>query len=155
MAKQNGSHNVIARNRRARYDYQIERRFEAGLALQGWEVKSIRAGRIQISESYVSVQNGEAFLIGSVIKPLNTASSHVVPVENRPRKLLLHANEITQIFQAVKQRGKTSVPTQLYWKGAYVKCEVVIGTGKREFDKRRTIRDRELEREKQRAVPRY
>lgn len=155
VAKKKEAENVIARNRRARFDYHIERRFEAGLVLQGWEVKSIRAGKVQISEAYVTVQNGEAFLRGSVVKPLHTASSHVVPVDNRPRKLLLHANEITQLFQAVQQKGKTSVPTRLYWSGPFVKCEIAIGTGKKEYDKRRTIKERDLEREKQRNLSRY
>ena len=155
MATPTDPKKIIARNRRARYDYQIEKKFEAGLVLDGWEVKSIRSGHIQISESYVSLRNGEAYLVGSVIQPLNTASTHVVVVENRQRKLLLHVKEISQIFQAVQQRGKTCVPTQIYWRGPYVKCEIAIGTGKHEYDKRRAIRDRELLREKQRSLRRY
>ena len=155
MAKKKEPSNVIARNRRARFNYHIEQTFQAGLVLQGWEVKSIRAGKAQISEAYVTVLKREAFLRGSVITPLNTVSSHVVPQENRPRKLLLRAREITQISQAIQQRGKTSVPTKMYWSGPFVKCEIAIGTGKKDYDKRRTIKERDLEREKQRNLSRY
>ncbi len=150
MSKKTEKRPAIARNRRVRFDYTIESTFEAGLVLEGWEVKSLREGRANIGEAYVTMREGEAFLIGSRIDPLLSASSHVTADPKRDRKLLLHARELSQIYAAIQTRGRTCVAISLYWKGRRAKCEIGLATGRRQFDKRRAIRERELAREKQR-----
>jgi SsrA-binding protein len=150
--KTGASSGTIAQNKRARHDYFLEDKFEAGLALQGWEVKAIRDGRAQIGESYVSLHKGEAFLEGANITPLTSASTHVVPEPQRRRKLLLHARELAQIFVAIQQKGYTCVPTAMYWKGNKVKLEVALGKGKQQHDKRTTKRDQDWQRDKQRLM---
>ena len=115
---------TIAQNRRARHDYFIEQKFEAGVMLMGWEVKSIRDGKVQLAESYVQLHKGEAFLAGCNITPLLSASTHVVAEPQRVRKLLLHAKELAQLFAASQQKGYTIVPLAMYWKGNKVKCEI-------------------------------
>ncbi|MDP6375320.1 MAG: SsrA-binding protein SmpB [Pseudomonadales bacterium] len=154
MAKSNNkaAPTTIALNKRARYDYKLEQRFEAGVALQGWEVKSLRAGKAQLVDSYVLIRNGEAWLLGAHITPLTSASTHVVADPQRTRKLLLHAREITQIFTATQAKGYTCVATALYWKGNKVKCEIALGKGKQQHDKRATQRERDWSREKQRMM---
>ena len=142
----------IAVNRRAKFDYDLEQRFEAGLALEGWEVKSIRANRAQLADSYVLVRKGEAWLLGARIAPLSSASTHVAADPQRTRKLLLHGNEIARIFGAVEARGQACVATALYWKGNKVKCEVALGKGKKTHDKRATIRERDWKREQGRLA---
>lgn len=143
---------TIARNKRAQHDYNLEQRFEAGLALQGWEVKSIRAGKVQLVDSYVLLRDGEAWLIGANITPLASASTHVVADPQRTRKLLLHAKEIAQLFSATQQKGYTCVATALYWKGNKVKCEIALGKGKKQHDKRASERERDWQRQKQRLL---
>lgn len=144
--------NTVALNRRAKFDYELGQRFEAGLVLEGWEVKSIRASQAQLSDSYVLVREGEAWLLGARIAPLPSASTHIHADPTRTRKLLLHANEISRIFGAVATRGETCVATALYWKGAKVKCEVALGKGKKAHDKRASIREREWKRDQARLA---
>jgi len=142
----------IAENRRARYEYFIEETYEAGLALQGWEVKSLRAGRAQINEAYVFIKDGEAFLFGAHISPLATASTHVVPDPVRTRKLLLHRAELNRLIGAVERRGYTLVPLELYWKNGKVKLRVGLAKGKKAHDKRATAKERDWQREKSRLL---
>jgi len=143
---------TIALNRRARHDYAIEQKFEAGMVLQGWELKSIRAGKVQLIDSYVFLQGGEAYLSGANIVPLTSASTHVVAEPQRTRKLLLHAKELAQIFAATSQKGATCIATAMYWKGNKVKCEVALAKGKKEHDKRDTEKDRDWQRQKSRIM---
>ncbi len=143
---------TIALNKRARHDYALEERFEAGLALEGWEVKSLRAGKAQLVDSYVLIKDGEAWLLGANISPLASASTHVVPDPQRTRKLLLHAREIAKILAATQQKGYTCVATALYWKGNKVKCEVALAKGKKQHDKRATEKAREWNRQKERLL---
>ncbi len=142
----------IAQNRKARHDYFIEARYEAGLALTGWEVKSLRAGRTQLKEGYVVIEGGEAFLVGAHFSPLTSASTHVRPDPTRPRKLLLHREEINKLIGAVERRGYTLVPLSLYWKKGRAKLEVGLARGKQLHDKRADLRVRESEREMERAL---
>jgi SsrA-binding protein len=146
---------TIALNKRARHDYHLEQRFEAGLALQGWELKAIRAGRAHIGESYAVVRDGELFLFGSQITPLISASTHVVADDRRTRKLLLHRREIDQLVGKVQRDGYTVVPTALYWKGNKVKAELALAKGKQTHDKRDAERDRDWARDKQRLLRRH
>jgi len=143
---------TIAQNRRARHDYALEDRYEAGIVLEGWEVKSIRAGKAQLVDSYVLIRDGEAWLVGANITPLVSASTHVIADPTRTRKLLLHAKEIARLFAATSQKGYTCVATALYWKGNKVKCEVALAKGKQTHDKRATERDRDWKREQRRTL---
>ncbi len=143
---------TIAQNKKARHDYHILDRFEAGLALHGWEVKSLRAGKGQLVDSYVLLKDGEAWLLGAHIEPLNSASTHVVADPTRTRKLLLNQRELGKIFGATSQQGHTCVALSLYWKKHLVKCEIALAKGKKEFDKRATEKDRDWNRQKQRLV---
>jgi len=143
---------TIALNRQATHDYFIEERFEAGLVLEGWEVKSLRAGRAQLKESYVVLKGGEAFLLGSHISALSTASTHVVPDPVRTRKLLLHASELSRLIGHVERKGYTLIPLALYWKKGRAKLEIGLGRGKKMHDKRATEKDRDWQREKQRVM---
>lgn len=143
---------VIARNRRARFDFELERTFEAGIVLEGWEVKSIRSGKASLVDSYVTMHDGEAFLNGTRIEPLASASTHVVAAADRSRKLLLHDYELGQIYSAVQTRGRTCIALSLYWKGSRVKCEIALATGRKKYDKRRVLRERDLKLEQQRDV---
>ncbi len=143
---------TIALNKKARHDYFIEERFEAGLALQGWEVKSLREGRVQLAESYILVKNGEAWLLGSHITPLVTASTHIKPDPTRTRKLLLHRRELDKLIGAVERKGYTLVPLALYWKKGRAKLEVALARGKQRHDKRATEKARDWEREKSRIL---
>lgn len=146
---------TIALNKRARHEYHLEQRFEAGLALQGWELKSIRAGRANIGESYAIVRGGELFLFGAQVTPLISASSHVVADERRTRKLLLHRHEIDQLVGKLEREGYTLVPTALYWKGNKVKAELALARGKQSHDKREASKERDWQREKQRVLRRH
>jgi SsrA-binding protein len=146
---------TIAENRKARYDYFIEDRYEAGLALQGWEVKSLRAGRAQLKEAYVYVRNGEAFLFGAHFSPLTSASTHVQPDPTRTRKLLLHRHQIDQLIGAVERKGYTVVPLNLHWKAGRAKLEIGLAKGKKQHDKRATDKDRDWQRDKQRLLKRH
>ena len=141
---------TIAVNKRAFHDYTLEERFEAGIVLNGWEVKSLRAGKLQIAESYVLLKKGEAFLIGSHISPLLSASTHVRADATRTRKLLFHRKELNKLIGLVERRGYTLIPLSLYWNKGRAKLEVALMKGKKEHDKRATENDRVWEREKQR-----
>ena len=154
MAKKKGKKpdNVIAQNKRARFDYQLNETFEAGLALTGWEVKSLRMGKADLGDSYVLMKDGEAWLLGAHITPLDTASTHFVTDPTRTRKLLLHKKELAKIHAAVSQKGQACVCTQLYWKGHLVKARIALGTGKKAHDKRDTQKDRDWNRQKQRII---
>ncbi len=148
----NNSGKTIALNKRARYEYHIEERLEAGLSLEGWEVKSLRAGNIQFGDSYVLLKDNEAFLFGCLISPLPTVSTHKVPDPTRTRKLLLHRREIDRLKGSVDRKGKTVIPTAMYWSRGKVKVEVGIATGKRQHDKRKVEKDRDWERQKSRIM---
>jgi SsrA-binding protein len=143
---------TIALNRRARHEYHLEDRFEAGLALQGWELKAIRAGRANITEAYAVIRGNEMFLFGAQITPLISASTHVVADDRRTRKLLLHRREIDRLVGRVERDGYTLVPTALYWKRNKVKLELALAKGKQEHDKRDTAKERDWQREKQRTM---
>jgi len=142
----------IVENKKAFHDYFIEERFEAGLALHGWEVKAIRAGRAQIKEAYVIVSNGEIFLIGCHVSPLPAASTHLTPDPTRTRKLLLHAREIDQLIGSVERSGYTLVPLNLHYKGGRIKLEVGLAKGKKQHDKREAKKEQEWQREKGRLL---
>jgi SsrA-binding protein len=142
----------IAQNKKALHDYFIEERFEAGLVLEGWEVKAIRAGRAQLKEGYVVIRNGELFLIGAHITALPEASTHIKPDPTRTRKLLLHAAQIDKLIGKVERAGYTLVPLDLHYKGGRVKCEIGLAKGKKQYDKRETEREREWQRERQRLI---
>ncbi|MEX1165479.1 MAG: SsrA-binding protein SmpB [Hydrogenophaga sp.] len=142
----------IADNKKALYNYAIEERFEAGMVLQGWEVKALREGKVQLTDGYVVIREGELFLIGCQINPLNTASSHVSPDSVRTKKLLLHKDQIRRLIGKIEQKGFTLVPLNLHWKNGKVKCEMALAKGKAEHDKRDTIKDREGKREVERAM---
>jgi SsrA-binding protein len=143
---------TIAENRKARHDYFIEETYEAGLALQGWEVKSLRAGRAQLKEAYVFLKDAEAFLFGAHISALPTASTHIVPDPIRTRKLLLNRSELNGLIGAVDRRGYTLVPLELYWKAGRAKLRIGLAKGKKEHDKRATSKDRDWQREKSRLL---
>ncbi|HFD11658.1 MAG TPA: SsrA-binding protein SmpB [Crenotrichaceae bacterium] len=143
---------TIALNRQVKHDYFIEDRFEAGLSLQGWEVKSLRAGKLQLQESYVLIKNGEAWLFGAHIAPLNTASTHIQPDPTRSRKLLLHKKELDRLIGAVERKGYTLVPIAMYWKRSLAKLEIGLAKGKKLHDKRAADKDRDWQREKQRIL---
>ena len=145
---------LIAENRRARFDYFIEERYEAGLALQGWEVKAMRAGRAQLTEAYVHLRGGEAFLIGAHISPLPSTSSHVIADPARTRKLLLHRSQLSGLVGAVERKGYTLVPLELYWKDGRAKLQVGLAKGKKQHDKRATEKDRDWQRNKARLLRR-
>ena len=142
----------IAQNKKARHDFQINECFEAGLVLTGWEVKSLRAGKAQLTESYVLLKDGEAWLLGAHITPLDTASTHVLADPIRTRKLLLHKKQIGKLFGMTQQKGHTCVPLSLYWKKNNVKCEIALVSGKKQHDKRATEKERDWNREKQRTL---
>jgi len=143
---------TIALNKRARHEYHIDERLEAGLVLEGWEVKSLRAGKAQLTEGYALVKNGEIYLFGAQISPLLSASTHVVPDVRRTRKLLLGRGEIDRLVGQVERKGYTLVPLSLYWKNNRAKLELGLARGKQEHDKRATEKDREWDREKQRVL---
>jgi SsrA-binding protein len=146
------SPSTIARNRKARFDYFIEEHFEAGLALQGWEVKSLRAGKAQLSEAYVTLRNGEGVLLGSHITPLASASTHVQADPSRTRKLLLHRRELDRLTGLIERRGYTLVPLDLYWKAGKAKLSVGLARGKKQHDKRATEKDRDWQLQKSRTM---
>jgi len=145
---------AIAENRRARFDYHIEERFEAGIVLAGWEVKAIRAGQVQLTDGYVVIRDGELWLIGCRINPLGTASTHVQPEPDRTRKLLMHKAEIRRLIGKIEQRGYTLVPLNLHYQGGRVKVDLALAKGKAQHDKRDAIKDREGKREVERALKR-
>ena len=142
----------IVSNKKAYHDYFIEEKYEAGLVLEGWEVKAIRAGRVQLKDTYVIVRDGELWLLGGHISPLLTASTHVRPDMTRTRKLLLKADEIKRLIGKVEQRGFTLVPLELHYKNGKIKCEIALARGKAQHDKRHSEKEREWQREKQRVM---
>ncbi len=142
----------IADNKKAIFNYFIEERFEAGMVLEGWEVKSVREGKVQLTDGYVVIRNGELFVIGCQINPLNTASTQVRPDSVRTKKLLLQKDEIRRLIGKVEQKGYTLVPLNLHWKNGKIKCEIALAKGKADHDKRDTIKDREGKREVERAM---
>jgi SsrA-binding protein len=142
----------IVENRKAFHDYFIEERYEAGVALEGWEVKAIRAARAQLKEAYVVVRNQEIFLIGAHISPLGSASTHVKPDPTRTRKLLLRAEEIRRLIGKVEQAGYTLVPLNLHYSKGRIKLEIGLARGKKQYDKRAAVKEREWNREKQRLL---
>jgi len=144
--------NTIAQNKKARHDYFIEETFEAGLVLEGWEVKSLREGRVQLKEGYVRIENGEVWLLGVHISPLVTASTHVDTRPDRPRKLLLNRNEIAKLTGAVERKGYTVVPLSMFWKHGRAKLDIGLAKGKQAHDKRASIKQRETGREIARAL---
>ncbi len=152
MAKKPVSPNTIGLNKKASHDFFLEKRIEAGIVLQGWEVKSVRAGRIQLVDSYILLKDGEAWLIGTQIPPLMTTSTHFKIEPQRTRKLLLHKTEIIKLINAKEREGYTIVPTKLYWHKNKVKLEIAIAKGKKQHDKRASEKDRDWQREKQRLA---
>lgn len=151
-AKKQANANTIADNRKARFDYFIEDTLEAGLALEGWEVKSLRQGRANLTESYAVLRNGEAWLIGAHISPLPSASTHIRPDPVRSRKLLLHRRELDRLVGAVERKGYTLVPLSLFWQRGRAKLKVGLARGKKQHDKRATEKERDWKRQKQRII---
>lgn len=143
---------TIVVNKKASHDYFLEDKFEAGLALQGWEVKSLREKKVQLVDSHVIVKDGEAWLLGAQVVPLGTASTHFIADPTRTRKLLLKSKELAQIFAGIQQKGYTCVCTRMYWKGHLVKCQVALAKGKHNFDKRQVEKEREWNIAKQRTM---
>lgn len=142
----------IAENRKAQFNYHIEERFEAGVVLEGWEVKAIREGQVQMTDGYVVIKDGELYLIGLRINALRSASTHITPDADRTKKLLVHKEQIRRLIGKTEQKGYTIVPLNLHWKGGRVKADIALAKGKAEHDKRNTIKDRDWEREKGRLM---
>ena len=142
----------IADNKKAAYNYFFEERFEAGMVLEGWEVKSLREGKVQLTDGYVVIRDGELYVVGLQINPLKSASTHINPDSVRSKKLLMHKEQIKRLVGKVEQKGYTLVPLNLHWKDGKVKCDIALAKGKAEHDKRDTIKDREGKREVERAM---
>ena len=142
----------IAENKKAAFNYFFEEKHEAGVVLHGWEVKAVREGKVQLTDGYVVIRNGELFLIGCQIQPLKSASTHVTPEAARTKKLLMHKEEIRRLIGKVEQKGYTLVPLNLHWKNGLIKCEIALAKSKAEHDKRNTIKDREGKREVERVM---
>ncbi len=151
-SKEKAGNSTIAQNKRARHEYHIDEHYEAGIALEGWEVKSLRAGRINLGDAYAVVKKNEIYLFGASIMPLISASTHVVAEDRRTRKLLLHRAEIDKLIGAVERKGYTLVPLSLYWKNNRVKINLGVARGKQEHDKRDVEKERDWNREKQRVM---
>ncbi len=152
MSKKPSSSATIVVNKKARFDYFIEDEYEAGLALLGWEVKSLRAGKVNLSEAHVIIKHGEAYLLGSQIQPLPTAAAHLPPDPTRTRKLLLHRKEINRLLGSIERQGYTLVPLSLFWKKNKVKVKIALAKGKKTHDKRETIKNRDWHRESGRLL---
>lgn len=150
--KNHNDQSIIALNRKATHEFFIEQRFEAGLVLQGWEIKSIRAGRVNIKESYVLIKRGEAWLFGAHISPLPTIPDYLKPDPTRTRKLLLHQGELNKLIGKIEQRGYTAVPLNLHWKKHLVKCEVALAKGKQKHDKREAEKEKDWQRQRQKLL---
>lgn len=150
--KSENDNSRIAENRKARHEYAIEETLEAGLVLQGWEVKSLRAGKGGIADSYVIIKGGEAWLLGSQIQPLLSASTHIHPENMRTRKLLLNKKELKRLIGAVERKGYTIVALNMYWKNSFVKVQIAVAKGKKLHDKRQTEKEKDWQREKQRMM---
>jgi len=153
VARQNKTNSgTIALNRKAKFNYHLHEEFEAGIALLGWEVKALRAGKCQLTDTFILLRNNEAFLLACNISPLQSASSHVIAEPQRSRKLLLHRKEIAKLIGATQQKGYTCIPVALYWKNNRVKVGIALASGKKEHDKRITIKEREWKRDQQRIA---
>ncbi|MCH7893503.1 MAG: SsrA-binding protein SmpB [Proteobacteria bacterium] len=150
--KRGTASNVIVTNRKARHDFFIEENLEAGLSLQGWEAKSLRAGRAQLKESYVVIKDAEAWLLGAHFSPLSSASTHVKTDPTRTRKLLLHRRELDRLIGSVERKGYTLIPLSLYWKKGRAKLDLGLAKGKKQHDKRATDKDRDWKRQKERIL---
>ncbi len=143
---------TIVINKKARFDYFVENEYEAGLVLQGWEIKSLRAGKVNISDAHVIMKHGEAWLLGAQIQPLPTASTHMMPEANRTRKLLLKKRELNAWIGSVERQGYTLIPLRLYWHNNFIKLKVALAKGKKNYDKRETTKDREWQRDRGRVI---
>jgi SsrA-binding protein len=152
MTKKQKSEGTIAENRKARHEFSIDEHFEAGLVLRGWEIKSLRAGRVQLDQSYVLLKGGEAFLFGALITPLLTASTHIVAEPQRTRKLLLKQRELSKLIGSVERKGYTLIPLRMYWKNNYVKLDIALAKGKKLHDKRADEKNKDWARQKQRLL---
>ncbi|MCW8397203.1 SsrA-binding protein SmpB [Legionella sp. PATHC038] len=152
MTNKKQSDSTIVLNRKAGFNYFLEDQYEAGLVLEGWEVKSLRAGKINLSDAHIIIKNGEAFLLGAQIQPLITASTHSIPDPIRTRKLLLNKKELNHLIGSVERQGYTIVPLSLYWKKNNIKIKIALAKGKKEHDKRDSIKDREWERDRSRIM---
>ncbi|MBC5764362.1 SsrA-binding protein SmpB [Ramlibacter albus] len=152
MAQKKETPSRIAENKKASFNYFFEEKYEAGVVLEGWEVKALREGKVQLTDGYVVIKDGEMFMIGLQINPLRTTSTHVRADATRTKKLLLHKEEIKRLVGKVEQKGYTLVPLNLHWKNGRVKCDIALAKGKAEHDKRDTIKDREGKREVERAM---
>ncbi len=152
MTSKKKSDSSIALNRKAGFDYYLEEQYEAGLVLEGWEVKSLRAGKVNLSDAHVIIKYGEAFLLGAQIQPLLTASTHTIPDPTRTRKLLLNRKELNHLIGSVERQGYTIVPLSLYWKKNKIKIKIALAKGKKEHDKRDSIKDREWQRDRSRII---
>lgn len=152
MATTKQADSTIALNRKAGFDYHLEEQYEAGLVLEGWEVKSLRAGKINLSDAHVIIKYGEAFLLGSQIQPLLTASTHMIPDSTRTRKLLLNRKELNRLIGGVERQGYTVIPLAMYWKKNRIKLKIALAKGKKEHDKRESIKDREWQRDRSRIM---
>jgi SsrA-binding protein len=150
--KATSASSTIALNKKARHDFMLEERLEAGLELEGWEVKSLRAGKVQIRDSYILLKDNEAWLFGALITPLPTASTHISPEPQRNRKLLLHRKELNRLYGAVERKGYSLIPTAMYWKRGRAKLEIALAKGKKAHDKRETEKERDWNRQKQRLL---
>lgn len=152
MSKKPATDNNITINKKARHDYFIEETYEAGLSLEGWEVKSLRAGRVQINDSHAIIRRGELFLLGSLITPLASASTHRSNDPTRTRKLLLHRKEINKLIGLIERKGFTLVPLNLYWKRGRVKLSLGLAKGKKQHDKRQSLKEKDWQRDKERLM---
>lgn len=152
MSKKKISDNTIVINKKAGFEYFIEETFEAGIALEGWEVKSLRAGKINLSDAHVIIRQGEAFLLGAQIQPLPTAASHLFPDPTRTRKLLLKRKELNKLIGSVERQGYTIVPMNLHWRKNHIKAKIALAKGKKGHDKRETIKERDWQRDKSRLM---
>ena len=152
MAQKKETPSRIADNKKAAFNYFFEEKYEAGMVLEGWEVKALREGKVQLTDGYVVIKNGELYVIGCQINALRTASTHVHPDASRTKKLLRHKDEIRRLIGKIEQKGYTLVPLNLHWKNGRVKCEIALAKGKATHDKRDTIKDREGKREVERAM---
>ena len=151
-SKSGSQSNTIALNKKSRHDYHLEERLEAGLVLEGWEVKSLRAGRVQLRDSYILLKDNEAWLFGALITPLPTAYTHISPDPQRSRKLLLHRAELNKLIGAVERKGYALIPTAMFWKKGRAKLEIALARGKKQHDKRATEKERDWQRQKQRIM---
>ena len=152
MTNPKSNDSTIVFNRKAGFDFFIENQYEAGLVLQGWEIKSLRAGKINLGDAHVIIKYGEAFLLGAQIQPLQTASTHTIPDPIRTRKLLLNRKELNYLIGSVERQGYTIVPLSLYWKKNKIKMKIALAKGKKEHDKRDTVKDREWQRDRSRIM---